>query len=200
MKKQIILIHGGDTFATYNDYISALRSWPEFEPFPEKHKKWKDSLTEELGDDFEVLAPAMPSKHNAKYVEWKIWFEKVIPLIKEEVILIGHSLGGIFLAKYLSEENFSKKIVATFLISAPYDEDDSDESLADFGLPESLTQLEKQSSKIFVYHSKDDPIVPFIDASKYMKVLPSAMFVEFADRGHFLQGEFPELVAEIKQL
>ena len=40
---------------------------------------------------------------NARYEEWKIWFERMIPFLNDNVILVGHSLGGIFFVKYLSE-------------------------------------------------------------------------------------------------
>lgn len=197
MKKQVVFVHGGETFATYDDFFAALESW-KFDPNKDKIKKWKNTLPEALGDDFEVLAPQMPNKQNAKYREWKIWFEKVLPYIRDNVVLVGYSLGGVFLAKYLSENDFPKKICATFLVAAPYDDADSDYSLADFALPQSLERLARQGGKIFIYHSEDDFIVPFADAQKYIRALPGATPVLFKDRSHFLQEEFPELVADIK--
>ena len=103
MKKQVVVIHGADTFDTYEDSLKFLRNFEidSLEYF--KGKNWKTSLQERLGDEFEVISPRMPNTLNAKYLEWKIWFEKLVPLLNEEVILIGHSLGGTFLAKYLAE-------------------------------------------------------------------------------------------------
>ncbi len=63
----------------------------------------------------------MPNKTNAQFEEWKIWFEKFIPFLNDGVILVGHSLGGVFLAKYLSENKFPKKIGGVFLVSAVYE-------------------------------------------------------------------------------
>ena len=198
-KKQVVFIHGGETFETYDDFLAALKSW-EFDPDKFKIKKWKDTLPEVLGEGFDVIAPVMPNKYNAKYKEWKIWFEKVLPYVRDNVVLVGHSLGGVFLAKYLSENDFPKKICATFLVAAPYDDADSDYSLADFALPESLERLAGQGGEIFIYHSEDDFIVPFVDAQKYTRALPDAAPVLFKDRNHFLQEEFPELVENIKRL
>jgi uncharacterized protein len=196
MKKQIIIIHGGETFDTYDDYIEFLKN---AEYNPDKRKKWKDSLAEDLGDDFSVIQPQMPCQWNAKYKEWKIWFEKVIPYIEDDVVIIGGSLGGIFIAKYLSENEFPKKILATYLLAAPYDSND-DYSLADFVLPESLSMFEKQGGKIYLYQSKDDTIVPFANVEKYAKALPTAEKVIFEDKWHFIDEEFPELVESIKKL
>jgi len=117
MKKQVIFIHGGETFDTYDEYIEYLKN-TEFDPDKFKVKRWKDSLEENLGGGFQVIAPVMPSKYNSKYNEWEIWFKKTFPFLENDIVLIGHSLGGIFVAKYLSENKFPKKILATYLIAA----------------------------------------------------------------------------------
>lgn len=136
---------------------------------------------------------------NAKYNEWSILFKKIAPLLKNNVILIGHSLGAIFLAKYLSENKFPKKILATLLISAPYD-NNLNESLGDFKLSKNLNRLSKQGGKIFLYQSRDDQVVPYNHVKKYKKALPNAIVREFKNRGHFNQTKFPELVKDIKSL
>ena len=197
--QQIIFIHGGETFATYEDYIKSLEKGTFELPENEEVKRWKYTLEEEL-EDTQVIMPAMPSKYNAKYREWKIWFKKVAEYAEEGVVLIGHSLGGLFLAKYLSENDFLKKIKATFLIAAPYNTEGSGHSLADFEIPQDLSKLESQGGKIFIYHSEDDFVVPFSALDKYAKALPSAKKVIFKDRGHFLQESFPELVEDIRSL
>ena len=199
MKKQVVVIHGGDTFSTYKEYISFLKNYKiDFGRL--KKRGWKEGLSEKLGRGFEVLAPKMPNARNARYFEWKIWFRKFLPHIRNRVVLVGHSLGGIFLAKYLSENRFPKKIKGVFLVAAPHDDKDSDHSLADFVLPRNLKRLEKQSGRIFIYHSKDDPIVPFTDFKKYVKALARARAAAFKNRGHFAQEEFPEIVKDIKSL
>ena len=143
VKKQVIFIHGGETFDTYDDYVEYLKNC-EFDLYKERGKRWKDSLSERLGENFEVIAPTMPSKYNAKYSEWKIWFEKVIPHVEDNVVIIGYSLGGLFVAKYLSENDLPKKILATYLIAAPYEKNDNEDSLADFILPDTLEKFGKQ--------------------------------------------------------
>lgn len=199
MKKQIIVIYGGDIFNSYKEYISFLKSYKiNFEKM--KSGGWKDSLQKKLGKSFEVILPNMPNKYNAKYLEWKIWFEKIIPFLEKRVVLVGHSLGGIFLAKYLSENKFPKKILAAFLIAAPYDDKDADYSLADFKLKKDLSLLQKQSKKLYIWQSEDDDIVPFADFEKYKKVLPDANYRVFKNKGHFIQKTFPEIVQEIRKV
>lgn len=201
MKKQIIIIHGGDTFNTYEEYLKFLKDWQiDFENYRTRKSDWKKGLAEKLGSDFEVIMLNMPNKMNAKYFEWKIWFEKFILHFNSEVILIGHSLGGTFLAKYLSENIFPKKIRATFLIAPAYDDKDSDYSMADFIFPENLKRLKEQGGKIFIYGSADDPVVPSIDFEKYEKILQDVTMRKFIDRGHFNQEELPEIVEDIRNV
>ena len=202
--KQIFLIHGGDTFETYGDYLKYLVNYPldleKFKKLGLRKKKWEDKLGERLGEDFQIIRPEMPSKRNAKYTEWKIWFEKFIPFVNDEVILVGGSLGGIFLAKYLAENNFPKKIKAIFFLAAPFSDNLPEYRLFSFTLPKNMERIMSQSKNIFLYHSKDDNVVPFEDQEKYKKVLPSAAMKVFEDKGHFNVEEFPELVEDIKKL
>lgn len=199
MKKQVIAIHGGDTFNTYEEYIAFLKEWQlDFEKYRTHKKDWKANLADKLGEEFEVILPDMPNKINAKFAEWKIWFEKFIPFLNSEVILVGHSMGGLFLAKYLAENDFPKKITALFIVASPFDHDAADYSLGDFKLPEDLSRIEQQVNKVFLYHSEDDPVVPFVNLNKYKAKLKNATVKAFKDRQHFNQEEFAEIVEDIK--
>ena len=199
MKKQILFIHGGSTFKSYREYLSHLKSI-KIDLDRYRKTKWSDSLNIGLGNEFDVLLPKMPNPSNAKYGEWKIIFNKISKLLEKNVILIGHSLGAIFLAMYLSENKFPKKILATLLISPPHDDDGMEESLGDFILPKSLNKLNNQGGKIFIYQSKDDPVVPYSHLEKYKKALPNAIIREFKNREHFNQPKFPELIKDIRGL
>lgn len=198
MKKQVIVIHGGDTFKAYEDYLNFLKTIEVDLGYLKKENDWKKNLQKDLGEDFELLAPMMPSAWNMKYIEWKIWLERFFPFFKDEIVLIGHSLGGVFLAKYLSENDFPVKISQLHLVAAPFD-DEEEEYLGELKLDDSVSGIEKKSGRIFLYHSKDDPIVNFEELEKYSQALTQAQKVIFQDRGHFNQEHFPEIVEEIKR-
>lgn len=197
--KQVVVIHGGDSFKTHEDYIQFLKEKEVTLDYFKKSPGWKGSLQADLGSEYEVLQPQMPCKQNAKYLEWRIWFEKLIPFLNDGVILVGHSLGASFLTRYLSEQTFPKKISATLLIAGAYSLE-VEEMSEEFIAPNSLTLFEKQGGKIFLYHSKDDPVVPFSELAKYQSALPGATARIFDDRQHFNQETFPELVADITSL
>ena len=200
MKKQILIIHGGRTFNKDEDYLNYLKA---LDVHLERYllTGWKKNLQKNLADKFDVFLPEMPNKTNARYEEWKLMFERIAMKLDDEVILIGHSMGGIFLAKYLAENKFKKKIKALYILSAPFHVEGMDEDLGDFRLPSDLSAVPKQVSNIFIYHSADDPIVPFEHAELFKKEWPGAELVRFEDRHHFIQeefGEFEEAVRKFK--
>jgi predicted alpha/beta hydrolase family esterase len=197
--KQVVAIHGGDAFATHEEYLQFLKDFKIDDPNLAKGKGWKNTLQEALGAGYQVILPRMPNPTNAKYEEWKIWFEKYTPYLNDGVLLIGHSLGGSFLAKYLGENTFPKEIAATFLVAAPYGTD-MEGMTPEFAAPSSLEGFAKQGGQIFLYQSSDDLIVPFAELAKYQAVLPQAIARTFTDRQHFNQDSFPEIVADIAHL
>jgi hypothetical protein len=142
----------------------------------------------------------MPLSWNAKYEDWKIYFEKYIPYLKNNIILIGNSLGGIFLAKYLSENKFPKKILSLYLICPPYDNSLPGEDLVGgFKLPTNLSRLDNCSKNVNLLFSQDDEIVPVSHTEKYRKKLKKANIIIFNGKnGHFFISEFPEIVEMIK--
>lgn len=200
MKQQVVAIHGGTSFDTHDEYIAFIKTRELTLEKLQQPDDWKALLPRELGASFEVLLPKMPNTTNARYAEWSLWLERCLPFLQPNVILIGHSLGGIFLTKYLSENSFPTSIKATLLVAAPFDDTSTVESLTDFALPASLEKFAQQGGAIYLVHSHDDPVVPFAQVAQYQQALPKAQPVIFNDRGHFNQERFPELVALIQSL
>ena len=196
---QIVLIHGGMTFKSKKDYIKYLKTK---EISIEPKIKWQGTyLTKNLGKKFQIIRPKMPLKENANYEEWRIFFERHFPFLKNNIILIGNSLGAIFLAKYLSENKFSKKILSTYLICPPYDNTLPGEDLVNgFKLKSNLSLLEKNTKNLYLMFSEDDDVVPVSHAEKYRKKLPNAKIIIYKSKnGHFRIPKFPEIIKLIKQ-
>lgn len=193
--KQIVIIHGGDSFDSYDDYIADLRSIEVDYDRLRPSKRWKDTVIESFLDA-DVLTPTMPNSSNAQYGEWKIWFEKIIPFFSDDVRLIGHSLGAMFLAKYLHKNPLKQPVRQLILLAGGYNGD-----IAGYGsfAVDSATGLEKSAHEIHLMHSSDDFVVPFTELAKYRSDLPDAIVHEFNDRNHFLDAEFPELIELLRQ-
>lgn len=197
MPKQVILIHGGDPFNNDQDYLDQLRQTEaKLSYFFPKHD-WKTTLDQNLGEGYQVLAPRMPCKDNAHYEHWCIWFEKLLPFLDSEIILVGHSLGAVFLPKYLATHTLASHIKALVLISAP---SANTPGLGDFALAEDIQPIADKVDQIHLFHSQDDPVVAYSAVLDYGSAWPGAQIHSFTDRGHFNQNDFPELVELIKSL
>ena len=197
--QQIIVIHGGTTFQDYDMYLKSLSEKKlDINRFIYR-PMWKELLQDNLGSEYQVLLPSMPNSTNAQYSEWKLWFEHISSLFSDNCILIGHSLGAVFLAKYLSENSLSVKIKATVLIAAPYD-DDSVEDLADFKIVKLSERLTEQAGRIVFFNGMDDPVISNLDLSKYQNQLPAAEFKILSAPDHFVRVDFPELISLLKNI
>jgi len=197
-KRQVLIIHGGTVFDDYDNYLNYLRQYKIESLDDLQFRDWKSELEELLADEFEIIRPSMPCKRNAKYLEWRIWLEKFFPFLRDDIILIGHSLGGTFWLKYLAENNFPVKISQLHLVAAAITE--TNEPLGDFILPNDLGGIAKQVENILLYYSRDDPVVPFSDLEILASKLPQAKKVIFGDKGHFRISKFDELKNNIKVL
>jgi uncharacterized protein len=198
MKKQVVFVHGGEVYDSYDTFIEDLKTFT-VDRYSQA-KKWRMSLQEELGSGFEVFLPEMPNKLNAKYAQWKIWMDKYLPFLSDGVVFIGHSLGGVFLTKYLSEERVAVSVRALYLVAAPFFTHDSSEG-GDFRIDiEKLGGLTQKVQEIVLFHAKDDSVVPFSHAEAYMSALPNARLRIFEKGGHFVQESFPELVGDVRDL
>ena len=188
--KQIVIVHGGSSFNNYENYLNNLKNSQLHYERLLWVQKWRDWLAQEIVVA-DVLLPDFPNKQNAQYKEWKIYFEKLLSLLGNNIQLVGYSLGAMFLAKYLHESPLSSPVRRLVLVSPCYD-DESVEDLGSFRVT-SATGLEKSASEIHLFHSKDDPVVPFTELAKFQHDLPTAKVHIFEDRNHFFQPTFPEL-------
>jgi uncharacterized protein len=194
MKTPILIIHGGNTYPSKEAYVEDLRTKDVHLDRMRYAPNWKETLQPTLGDDFDVLLPRMPMADNAEYDIWKLWFERILEVVNKPCILIGHSLGAMFLIKYLSE-NAPKHEVPLLLLAAPefthVDMPSTEQS--SFSLKGDIAELNKRAKKVVFFHSKDDPVVSFESFTRFKESCKDAEFQTFTDRGHFLGEFFPEI-------
>ncbi len=198
-KIQILIIHGGMTFKNTKDYLHFLKTR---KVSLQKKTSWTDDyLQDKLGQKIEIIRPRMPLQDNAKYNHWAIHFKKYITQLKGEVILIGISLGGIFLAKYLSENRLQNKVLSTYLICPPFDNTLYNEDLVGgFQLKSDLSLIESNCINLYILFSKDDDVIPVSHAKKYQQKFKRAEVIVYPSKnGHFQISKFPEIIKLIKR-
>lgn len=196
-KPQIVFVHGGDSFVSNEDFYNFIRSLT-FDPNESKTEKWRDWLQAETQTTHQCIYLRMPNAWNADYVAWSLWFDKVVPFLHSGDILIGHSLGGGFYLRYLTENKLPITIAQLHLIAPCVDEIDC-EGVGGFKINLANWEGFKSDVKsVHLWHSYDDVIVPIHHSQRFKEKFPTAELHTFTDRGHFLGSTFPELLAAIK--
>lgn len=141
--------------------------------------------------------PEMPLPYEPEYNAWKKVFEQFS--INEETILIGHSCGGGFIVRWLSESNTK---VGQVILVAPWL--DTEKYLAtgmfDFSIDQNIAS---KANGITVMYSTDDEDYITDSVNLLKEKTKDIYFQEFTNKGHFclddLGGEeFPELLENIK--
>lgn len=198
MKQQVVFINGAVPRENFDSFHSFLRE-REYNPYEEKIENWNKTLGEKLGDDYEYLRAPLDDLDFANYQDWKIMFEKMFPYFHDEIILVTTSLGSSFILKYFGKNDFPVKIKKLFLI-APAVSDTPEEKLWSFKPNlEFSVRLRKWVDEIYIYHSRDDQLVPFEQSLELHSYFPESIFREFDDRGHFYKEmELPELIQDIQ--
>ena len=156
------------------------------------------SLREALGPDFVVEYPQMPDADAPEFRKWSACISRQLSALDGGMILAGHSLGASILLKYLSEERVEKPIAGVFLIATPYWGTADWE--AEFKLREDFPVTLPENVPIFLYHSRDDEVVPFAHLALYAGQLPDASVREFDGRGHQLGDDLSEVAEDIAGL
>lgn len=182
-----------------------IHGWPDKDEFfdPQtpspSNNQWLPWLQKQLSmKGWNVQTPEMPDAYEPNYEKWKSVFEQFH--IDENTTLVGHSCGGGFLVRWLSE---SKKKVGKVVLVAPWmdPEHEERESVGDFFDFEIDSALSDRASEVIVFVSNDDEQT-IIDSVEKLKSIKDIKIREFSDKGHFVVGdmgtnEFPELLEEI---
>lgn len=182
MKKQILFIHSAGPQGEHEG-SSDLVAW----------------LQQALSHEYNIQFPKMPDAGNPTYASWSKQLAKELDNVEEGVILVGHSLGGSVLLKYLSENPFKRSIAGLFLVSTPY-WGKQDWEIQEYMMEEDFASKLPPVPMVVLYHSRGDKIVPFSHLRAYAKKLPNAFVCELEGNDHQYSRGLPELAQDIKSL
>lgn len=141
----------------------------------------------------ETQNPEMPRFYKPNYKRWKDLLEQFN--VNENTILVGHSCGGGFLIRWLSE---NQKQVDKVILVAPWLDPEHiiDPEFFNFQIDSNISS---RTAGLTILYSSDD----YPDVIKSVEILKSklknAKFIEFQNKGHFVLNslkteKFPELL------
>jgi pimeloyl-ACP methyl ester carboxylesterase len=167
------------------------------------HDEWDDklvaSLQKELGQDYEILYPRMPSEDDPSYARWKPALEKVLGTLRDDAIVVGHSVGGTILVKVLADPSSARRFGAIFLIAAPF-VGDGGWSADDMQFPPDLGAHLPIGVPIHFYHGLEDEVAPPSHVDLYARAVPQARIHRLPGRDHQLNNDLREVAAAIMSL
>jgi predicted alpha/beta hydrolase family esterase len=163
---------------------------------PEGSGRLADWLRGELGAGYRVSADPMPDAGDPSYPSWRDELERRLAAVGDRPVLVGHSFGGSVLVQCLAERSARAPFAGLFLVAVPDwgPEGWEDEAVA---LPDDLA-ARLPPGPVFLYHSVDDPEVPFAHLALHRRRLPNATVRPVPGRQHSFTDGLPELAADIR--
>ena len=155
------------------------------------------SLSNALGPSYEVRYPRMPLEDSAPYSDWTARIASNLPPRGHEVILVGHSVGGSVLLRYLCEESVEASVTGLFVIAAPFWGADDFWTWDEARLPQDAAEKLATVPRILLYHSRDDDVVPFSHLALYSARVPQATIRPVDVGGHQLGNDLADVAHDI---
>lgn len=186
--KTAILLHGRPTRAQYFDQNTPSESNQHWFPWLQKQL---------LLAGVHAHTPEVHEPYAPKYENWAREIERYD--VTPETILVGHSLGGGAVLRWLCEHPDVR--AGRVVLVAPWiDVEKDDWPLFDFALD---AHVAARTGGLTVFHSDDDFAELKSSVAKLQDTLLGATFVEFHTYGHFTADSsgamksttFPELLA-----
>jgi hypothetical protein len=177
--KNTIIIHGSPDREEYYDRATPSPSNSHWIPWLQKELNFRDEIS---------VVPEMPAPYDPLYSDWDDVISQYV--IDTHTTLIGHSSGGGFLLRYLSEHPEINP--ARVVLIAPWMDPDHELSTPffDFVIDAEITER----TDLHIFTSSDDSDSCVRSFQLLENALPDATYHKYDDRGHFCSAEFSELL------
>ena len=184
MMKTAIILHGMPTKEEYFNSESESQSNKHWLPWIQRQLILNGVLAQTL---------ELPEPYEPDYEKWSSVFEQFF--VNENTIIVGHSCGGGFLVRWLSENKIKTGRVA---LVAPWINSASSRlkpGFFDFQIDETMAE---RTDGVCLFISSDDEKEMQDTAESLKENIKNLRVQEFSDKGHFTYGDmqtklFPEL-------
>lgn len=185
--KTAIIIHGYNDKSEFLDTSRPSASNDHWIPWLQRQL---------LLNSIETQTPEMPGFYEPNYEKWKNLLDKFDT--DENTILVGHSCGGGFLVRWLSEND---KKVGKIVLVAPWLDPNKyiDPNFFDFKID---PELVSKTGGVTLMYSTDDNSEILESVNTIKSNIKNLQIKEFNDKGHFIlrslkTEKFPELLSVI---
>ena len=169
--KNVIIVHGKPTKEQYYNPDSGASSNFAWIPWLQKQLLIRDIMPN---------VPEMPHAYLPKYENWKREFERFD--ITPETILVGHSMGGGFLVRWLAE-NQNSSVNRTILVAPSLDPLRQNETgFCEFDIDPTITDR----TQLIVMTSDNDSDKAEMSVQMIIDALSAADVRMFSGYGHFI--------------
>lgn len=149
----------------------------------------------------EVIVPQFPTIRDQTLHDWMQVFSPYLDRIDRNSVFVGHSLGCSFILHALEKSRF--QVRACFLVAGfvgALDDPHFDPLVSTFTQREfDWERIKRQSKEFYIFHSKDDTVVPFEKARQLAGKLHVPILV-YDGAGHFDCRKFEGLFRKIQQM
>lgn len=154
------------------------------------------SLQQALGDACELHYPRMPHEEDPQPGPWQRQITAALSRLQGPVTLVGHSIGGAMLLRYLAQETPPVHLGGLVLLAAPA-WDGGPWAFDDLLLPDDLDGRLAAIPRLLLYHCRDDEVVPFAHLALHAAKLPRAVTVAMEAGGHQFGNDLSAVAADL---
>jgi uncharacterized protein len=168
----------------------------------DEDKLLADSLQKSLGQHFEVYYPRMDNEDDAPYEQWRQLIEDAIASMPGPVAVVGHSVGASVLIKWLSERQDERPIAGAFLAACAYWGGDGwrYDGYEELELKPGAAANLPADLPIYLYHCRDDEVVPFDHLALWTRDLPQATVRVCETGAHQFNNDLSGVAQDIASL
>jgi predicted alpha/beta hydrolase family esterase len=179
--KQVLFIQGGGEGAFLAD------------------KPLAESLQKSLGPDYQVRYPAMPGESDPNDEMWSAEIRRQLEKMGGDTLLVGHSVGAHVLLRFIVRDRGRSTLPGVFLIATPF-VGEGGWQVSDMALPKGFAEVLPSGARLFLYHARDDDVVPFAHLGLYRRKIRGATIRELESGGHQLNNDLSIVAADIRRL
>ena len=138
----------------------------------------------------------MPKPDEPDAAAWEAALSEHLRQQQMPLVLVGHSLGGSVILRYLADHGIPAGLAGVVAIAAPFWEMSGWQQ--EWALPRGSEARLAGLPRTVLYHSRDDDVAPVSHVDRYAEALPNALVRKVDGRGHlFADGNVADIVADI---